>query len=54
MDVSNKVASLIQQSEEFSVVIWFARAIGGRHGVQVKLSEQDRSMIDAAFRLCIS
>ncbi|MDC0135440.1 hypothetical protein OAI26_02035 [Sulfitobacter sp.] len=54
ISVSSRIANLIQRSEKFSAAIWFARVIGGYHGIKTKLTDQDKSMIDAAFRLCIS
>lgn len=52
--VTDSVAKHIQQSDEFRLLIPLPRVVGGNYAFSIKLTEQDRRMIDAAFRLCIS
>lgn len=54
VNVTDRVASLMQQANEFRVLIAFPRVLGGNYFFIVKPSDEDRAMIDAAFRLCIS
>lgn len=53
ISVSSQIEALLQRAGELKVVVWFPRAAGGAHGISTSLTEQDRSMIEAAFRFCI-